>query len=297
MLALHLTILLVHSTSAPITTGCEESQRIELSRALSSPPEVCVSPGVLTTFIFDTPASVDLQQESRFEEVFRGPKSLGIIPPRDMALGERLRLSFRPGNGIRAEEVTLLLVASSEATRQVEVFRSMRTRESFERELKQERAKTQQVIQELTRLRAEVEQFRQQQADPRQLRWLITHGVLGLEGIRARPLPPSLMGDQNSGLHIDKGILYRSEQRVAIALWLVNSTPQPWHLKKASLTASHGRRVPGVQDWQQENAQGDEVFMIIIEMDVASIPSPGEYTLTLNDHRDDKIALNAIELP
>src|SRR5690349_8383226 len=98
-LPLMLTLSLTQNPTPPGTMGCEEIQRIEQARTTLAPHEFCVSPGLMTGVFFDAPVSVELQEEFRFEAVSRGRTSISVMPPRDMAPGERLRLSARYVDG------------------------------------------------------------------------------------------------------------------------------------------------------------------------------------------------------
>jgi uncharacterized protein (TIGR02268 family) len=294
-----LMLSLTQTPSPAGTMGCEEIQRIERARTALAPQELCVSPGLMTGVFFDVPVSVELQEESRFESVSRGRTSISVVPPRDMAPGERLRMSARYLDGNHPEDtVTLFLVASrGQSTRQVEVFRDTRTRESFERELEQERAESQRTQQELTRLRLEFESFRQQYGDPRQLRWLISSGSMTREGVRARTFKQSLIGHESNNLRVDRGVSYRSEHRVAIELWLVNLGASPWRLSRAIVKDNHGKNLQIVYTWHQEVPAENVAFMVIIEMEHPSANSVDECNLELRADSGNSTHVRGIELP
>jgi uncharacterized protein (TIGR02268 family) len=137
--------LLQDSPLTPPSAGadCQEVQRLELSLELGRSWEICVSPGLLTGFVIDSIARVDVEDELRFAEVMRGRTSISLMPPRDMRPGERLRLTARLTQGELSDSITFVLVAhEGQATRQVEVYRDERTREAFLNEVAQEHAKT-----------------------------------------------------------------------------------------------------------------------------------------------------------
>jgi uncharacterized protein (TIGR02268 family) len=297
-LPLILTLSLVQNASTLEMTDCEEIQRIELSRTALAPHEVCVSPGLMTGFFFDATVSVELQDELRFEEVSRGRTSISVLPPRDMAPGERLRFSARYVDGHTRDAVTLTLVAASgQATRQVEVFRDTRTRESFESELKQERAKNQHSLREMERLRFEFDQFRQQYGDTRQLRWLISSGSMTREGIRAKAFMGPRVEYRGNDLLVEKGVTYRSGNRAAIEIWLVNSSPTPWRPIDADLRDAHNLQLETVYLWQKGPSVVDVAFMVIIEVGAASDRQLGECSLVLRDDIGRDIAIKGIEMP
>ncbi|HEX8536423.1 MAG TPA: DUF2381 family protein [Cystobacter sp.] len=298
-LPLMLTLSLTQNPAPPGSMGCEEIQRIERARTALAPHEICVSPGLMTAVFFDEPVSVELQEEFRFEAVSRARTSISVMPPRDMAPGERLRLSARPVEGSHQEDaVTLSLVTSpGQSTRQVEVFRDTRTRESFERELMQERAENQRRQQELTRLQLEFERFREDHADPRQLRWLIASGSMAREGIRARTFKKSLIGYTDKELRVDRGVSYRSEYRVAIELWLVSSGSRPWRATRATAKVSHSKDLKITYVWQREVSVVNVAFLVIVEMDPPSAGASGECALSIRDDSGDEVYIPGIELP
>lgn len=167
-----LTLLLAEIPGVPRAgaVDCPDIQRIELSRRAQALPEICVSPGFLTGIRFDAPVSVDLQDENRFEDVARSRTSIQLMPPTAMMPGERLRLSMRYLDGASAHEVVFILVASGEhSTRQVEVFRDQRSRESLDAELRHEQTKNQRLREELAQLRRERDELRESAEDPPRL--------------------------------------------------------------------------------------------------------------------------------
>ncbi len=298
-LPLMLTLSLTQNPAPPGHMDCEEIQHIERTRTALTPHEICVSPGRMTGIVFDVPVSVELQEELRFEEVSRGRTSISVMPPRDMAPGERLRLSARYVDGNhQGDALTLFLVATpDQSTRQVEVFRDTRTRESLERELEQERAERQRSQQELTRLRLEFEQLRQKYADPRQLHWLIYSHSMTREGVRARTFKKSLIGLEGKQLRVDRGVSYRSKYRVAIELWLVYSGSIPWNNIGIEVRSLPDGDWPIVYSWQQAMPEVNVAFMVIIEMEVPSDRSSVACDLSLWDDSGNKLIITGIEFP
>ncbi|OJH34092.1 hypothetical protein BON30_45635 [Cystobacter ferrugineus] len=253
----------------------------------------------MTGVVFDAPVSVELQEEFRFEEISRGRTSISVMPPRDMAPGERLRLSARYVDGNHQEDaLTLFLVASpDQSTRQVEVFRDTRTRESFERELAQERAERQRSQQELARLRLELEQLRQQYEDPHQLYWLIFNRSMTREGVRARTFKKSLIGLESKELRIDRGVSYRSKYRVAIELWLVHSGSSPWRDIVIEARRTNGEEWPIVHTKQQAMPVVNVAFMLVIEMEAPAAWASEECDLHLHDGAGKNLNITGIEFP
>ncbi len=179
---------------SPFVANCEDVERVELSLASSEVAhEICISPGLMTGFLFDVPASVELQDEVRFAEVLRGYGGISFVPPKDMASGERIRLTVRFGEGESQQGITFMLVARrGQATRQVEVYRDPRPRESYRQEVERERAKNQKLLEENQQLRAQL-------IKPGGLRGLFLDGALRENGIPAKELLPRSIEQHSNG--------------------------------------------------------------------------------------------------
>jgi len=271
-----LALVLLPGSEAPLSGACEEIQRIELSAPAAS-REVCVSPGLMTGFISDAPAVVELQDEVRFAQVMRGRSGLSLVPPPDMAPGERLRLTARWGEGPSQQSVTFALVVAhpGRATRQVEVYRDQRSREALLQENSQERAANQ-------RLREQVHHLQARLAQSGGLRGLLLAGELGEGGIPARQLKvePSEqhMGD---ALSFSRAVTYRSLHSVAAEVWVDNSGAEPWRAEGASLVSATGEELKGVRVGQAEPIEPHHVRRVFIEADAAPGVPHGEVTIRL----------------
>ncbi|HYO70816.1 MAG TPA: DUF2381 family protein, partial [Archangium sp.] len=85
-------------SASPRVDECEAaSPRIELSpsSAKRQAPVVCISPGVPTTFRFDSviePESVKIQERERFEDVTPGQKNLLLVPLENLVAGKHFEL-------------------------------------------------------------------------------------------------------------------------------------------------------------------------------------------------------------
>jgi uncharacterized protein (TIGR02268 family) len=259
---------------------CEDVRRIELSRLPTrGEREICVSPGLMTGLIFDAPISVELQDEVRFVEVTRGRSGISFVPPRDLVEGERLRLTARFMDGASPESIAFTLVAhSGRASHQVEVYRDRRTRESFQQEAVQERAKHQQLSEENQQLRGELERMRARLEQPAGLRDVIISGAMGTNGVEAFPLT-GLKEVPERDLWATRGICYRSDGRVAAAVWVRNSGTEPWTMVGASLSI-HGEPMKGVV-WQGEPVAPGATGLVVVEVTGASAALRGDATLSL----------------
>jgi uncharacterized protein (TIGR02268 family) len=274
----------------PLDGPCEDVRRIELSlEPTAATREVCVSPGLVTSFLFDKPAGVDLQDEVRFMEVMRGRGSIGLVPPRDMAPGEHLRLTARFGDGASQESVTFVLMAySGQATRQVEVYRDQRPRESYQLEVAQERAKVRQLLLDLHEMRSQLKRASG-------LRGLISSAVLGVKGVQAQPFPPKLTGYSESDLTVESGTNYRSDTSVAVRVKMQNSGEEPWTVEEAALTVD-GEPLKGLI-WVAESIPPNDARQVVVEVDARREELRGGATLILRGKDSRVINISGITFP
>lgn len=283
------------SAAVEPATACEESRRIELALTLTvEAREICVSPGMMTGFLFDTPLEdVELQDEVRFVEVLRGQRGISFVPPQELARGERLRLTARFGTGAPQERITFFLVAHrGQATRQVDVYLHMRPRESYQQEIEEERAKNQRLRQEKQELRAELERARG-------LRSLLANGTVGLIGVLTLKLanPDKQLAPPDGAVSFKDGASYRTEKTVAVQVWLWNSNAEPWMTHRASLVDANGEEVPGLHLRQDEPVQPNKLGSVIVEVDADRNEAHGEFKLTLWDEKSRVITIPGVRFP
>ena len=276
----------------PTVAACEDVHRVELSRALAvSSRDICVSPGLLTGFLFDVPASTELQDEVRFVEVSRGRSSISFVPPGDMLPGERLRLTAILQDGASRERLTFTLIAHrGQATRQVEVYRDRRPRESVQQEAEQERAKSQRLREENIQLRARMERMKG-------LGHLLATKVIGSEGVPALTITARRTGPSEGVLTITRCVSYRTNHTVAAEVWLENSTEDPWTVVGASLVDAQGQELKGMDFWQEEPILPHSTGSVIVEVDATSTQALGDLKLRLWDAELRVIILPSVRFP
>ena len=275
----------------PADVTCESS-RIELGRAPSlSPRDVCVSPGLVTSFLFDVPiAFVDLQGEVHFVEVVRGQRMLSVMPPQDMQPGERLRLTMGLEGG-DAQRVTFMLVAHrGQATHQVQVFHDPRPVESLRQECEQERAKNQRLLQENERLRVRIRRTRG-------LSLLLSTNTTGLNEPLIRSLNLRASSESDGELSFNRVLTYRTVDSIAVKLWLRNQGSTPWSVTGASLVDSRGEELRGLQWFQNKNMAPDDSASVVVEADAAQSDTLGPMTLTLWDEHSRSITFSQVAFP
>ncbi|MBM7117513.1 DUF2381 family protein [Archangium primigenium] len=243
-----LSFLLVYSVLASTTPlgtrACEEVQRIELPRQPTGVLEVCVRPQSLTEFTFDAPVVVHVQDENRFEQVTRSPTSLQVLPPRDLAPGERIRLSVTYPDR-QGQETFLLDLMGMEgpSTRHVEISRSPRVPDVNTDALAAERIESQRLQAELARLERELHQLRETLMDPRRLTGLVaSSSISNWSGIKMRafaitsqapPVAPSTR----------QGLCYRSAYRVVVDMGKVPAPLRPWRAENADAWDAEGQKL------------------------------------------------------
>lgn len=291
-------MLLVLHQEAPLATPssatrCDEQQRIELSLAPATRvDEICVSPGIMTGILFDAPVSVDIQDEVRFVEVLRGRSGISFVPPQDMVPGERLRLTVSIPGGDAPQSVTFTLRAHrGQATRQVEVFRDRRTRESYQQELDQERAMNQKLQEENQWLRTRLEQSQG-------LRSLFFDDALGFQGVRADSLEQGESGRHLDGDFLVKRVVtYRSRHSVAVEILLQNTGTEPWIAEGASLVTQTGEKLGEISIGQFGPIPPSEIQRVFVEANVALGKPRGEVTLRMWNAEARTLTLSNVSFP
>jgi uncharacterized protein (TIGR02268 family) len=270
-------------------------QRIELSLAPNTSREICISPGLLTGFVFDAPVVVDLEEEIRFAEVTHGRTSINFLPPGDGVIGERLRLTARFLDGTSVTFV--LVIHSGQASRQIEVYRDKRTKESYQHEVAQAHAKNQQLQQELERFRRQLEQLREECGEPSSMRRLIASRSMSQAGIRAKELTREFIGYSEGPLSVIRGITYRSDDRIAVEVWLLNLSMTPWIAVAASLVDAKGNELKGMQIWLEGGViPPKESRLVVLEVEAGQNPQ-GDVTLVLRENGPRAITIPKVAVP
>ncbi|HEX5746108.1 MAG TPA: DUF2381 family protein [Archangium sp.] len=279
------------ATAQPPLPDCEASpSRVELPAEPTGEVQVvCISPELPITFRFDSPlvpGSLELQARERFEDVAPGMRSFTLHPPADLQTGERFKVAVRFADGAAPTSATFMLVAHPAlGTRQVNVFRLKRTVEDYQRENQEERKKSQQLGQELERMRLE--------KGPGGLTGLIASGLMAVEdqSVKAEEITKGITLPASNALGILKAISYRSTTRaknvvrVAVAVELVNLGTQPWTLKDAALVGKGQEPKPMKVSWQPSPIQPDpkELGVVVVEWELTAREARGSFTLKMWD--------------
>jgi uncharacterized protein (TIGR02268 family) len=269
MLSSLILVAILQQSSLDVGVGsaaCED-QSIELAHPPSgSPREVCISPGLATTFVSDVPmASVDLEQEVFFEDVTRGRRMLGLMPPREMQPGERRRLTLTLSGGREPQQVSFTLVVHrGQATRQIEVFRDRRSFDSLRQEIEQARAKNQRLHQENERLLARIRSIRA-------LSLLLSTDAAWPREVPVRQKSLSKSFTSDGSVSALRGNAYRVRNSIAVRLWLHNDSSEPWSVAGVSLVDAHGLERKGLQ-WSQERSVAPQgVDFVVVEAEAGEV--------------------------
>lgn len=283
----------------PIAAACKELQRVELALAPATTGwEVCVSPGLMTNFVFDAPVQAELQDEVRFLEVAKGRSTLSLLPPPDLMPGERLRLTAHLGNGANQQRVTFSLVAHlGQATHQVEVYRDQRSRESLWQELAQEQAENRQLRDEREQMRAQIEQLQSKLEQSGGIRDLLAHRALSLHGIQYGEFSRKEFIRSEGILTYEWGFGYRSDKSIAAELGLKNLSPEPWTAVVGSLVDAQGNEVGRVKLRQETPIAPNSEGSVIVEVDALRTEGLGELTLSLKDESSRGITIPGLTFP
>jgi uncharacterized protein (TIGR02268 family) len=284
---LALAVLRVAPAVVPTATVCQDVLRVELSQTRGASQEICVSPGLLTGFVFDASVVVDLEEEHRFGEVIRGRTSISLMPPGDGVAGERLRLNARYLDGASISFV--LVVHPGQATRQVEVYKDKRTQESYQHEVAQAHAKNQQLQQALDQLRAEC-------GEPSSLRRLIVSGAMKKMGVKVQQVE-AFNGYVEGSLSVSQCMTYRTSSRVAMEVTLLNTGTEPWTVVEASLVDAKGNELKRTLIWHEGGAASPKKHsLLVLEFELEGKVPQGEFTLMLRENGPRSLTLQNVSM-
>jgi uncharacterized protein (TIGR02268 family) len=277
-------------TATPAPPACQQHQRIELSQPLSSEArEICIRPGMLTGVLFDVPVTVDLQDEVRFAEVLHGARGISFVPPPDLTPGERLRLTVRFTQEPSPSSTTFLLVSHpGHVTHQVDVVHDDRSRDTLLRELEEERARNQRLLEHNLALRTRLER-------PIRLSQLVEGDLLGLRGVEAHSLVDAFSWRLDGPVSVLSGRSYRSQEQLAVVVLLRNNRDTPWTLSRVSWTNSRGTPLENVDFVAPGPIEPRGTQRLILEASLAWEARMGR--LSLEDEEGQGITLHPLPEP
>lgn len=267
-------------------------RRLELTPSPAALPELCVSPGLSTTLLFDEELvleTVELEGRERFRRVESTGGLLLLLPSERLAPGERLRLKVRFAEAAPVSSAAFVLVVHREqAERQVEVSAPPASGLC--------QAELQRKEVELQRCLAQ----RPSPSNPASLAALIM-----LEGVDARLLasrsaePPSLSGASGEAFLVKQVMLHRSRSRFVVELQVLNTHhPAPWMAAGATLLGRSGERLQPFTVLQEHPLGPAEVGRVWVEAPVELVEHWGPLTLEVWDaERTHTFTLKDLRLP
>jgi len=279
---------------------CEAGiRRIELTTASTSEvPELCISPELSTTLLFEgaelLPDSVNLDGRERFKRVDPASTVLRLTPSERMVPGERFRLTVRFRDGAAPSSAAFWLVVSpGQVSPLVEVYRESRTVESYQQEAKEKDTQLRQCQQDTERLRAEKE-------GPGGLAGLLALGLLGHKGISSKDIVKSIEEHPSNVARILQAYSYRSARTVAVDLVLLPAQgTKSWSAVRAELVGPRGRTLRVKPPWQQEPIQfAVENWHVVVEAETTEEEAQGSFTLRLwNEDGTRSVIVSGITFP
>lgn len=273
--------------------------RIEL-RPESSPGvgPVCVSAGVATTFLFDTPLKPGrllLQGQERFGEPLLGERGVTLVPRSELEEGERFRLTVEFADGMSPSKIEIILVAHpARAVRQVHVYRHSRPLEEL---LAEAQARVQSLEREVVRLNQEVTRLKTVTGAPSDLGDLLTSRFfIPDQGLAAQEITSQITLVGKSSLLLEKAWSLHAGMQFAVWLKLFNSAAQGWEAAGGLLVGPEGEIA--VKVWQAETiAPGAQQPVVVVPL-AASVRAGVRYELRLwNASGKRSIALGELSFP
>ena len=265
------------------TTG---TRHLELTaQRPSEPPEVCIHPGLSTTFFFDARlARMELDGLARFRVADLGTESLTLMPTGALADGERVPLKVFFQDGAAPVSATFTLVVHpSEAERQVEVTRQPRSCASCQEGERRARAEALQCRQEMAHLEAEC-------AGRTGLLGLIAQELIG-RGITRKNISKQVISRPGNTLQSLSALGYRSDTgrveggrrvvRLAVEQQVQNTGTRPWTPAGAVLLGPQHTEWKALGVLPLEPIARGKKHSIAVEVEATEEEARGTFTLKL----------------
>jgi uncharacterized protein (TIGR02268 family) len=271
----------------PAISRSASARPIELTAEPSSEaPEVFISPGKSTTLTFDSELlrtggggdTVELEKRESFALVDSGGTVLRLIPSDRLKPGDRVRMKVQfKERAAPSGAVFILVVRASEAERVVEVYRNVRSVESYQQETREARAETAQCRAALARTQAEC-------AGPAGMRSLLAARHLDEGGVRPQDLTEGVTRAPGSALTVVLVRSYRATGLVAVELELTAPEgAQPFTVAGAALTGKRGEELMILPVWSSGpiTANSGVPGRVAVEAVVTAGQVQGTFTLKL----------------
>jgi uncharacterized protein (TIGR02268 family) len=292
---LALLLLVTASVARAQPSPCQNPvRRIELATSPGPPPELCVSPGLSSTLLFDqelATEAVELDGRERFRRVEATGSLLVLIPSERLAPGERLRLKVRFKEASPAASAAFMLVVyRDQAERQVEITHPpapgtcqaelQRKEEELQRCLDQRSSPPPQALASLAALMME--------------------GAIDPRLATSRDVTsPSVIPAPAEGLAVTQVILHRSLSRFVVEVHVKNTSPEkPWMVAGATLLGPSGKVLEPFHVLQRQPLEPGEFGEVWVEVPVPSSGAIGPFTLEVWDsERTSTFTLKGLRMP
>ncbi|MGZ3460297.1 MAG: DUF2381 family protein [Archangium sp.] len=291
--------IVVPPTPAP--WDVEAARHVELTADTASQEyAVGISPDLTTTLLFNAPlvrGGVVLEERELFHLVMvdEAHGALTLLPSGALPLGKQLRLTVRfADDGVPASATFRLVVHSTRAEPQVNVYRQPRSAESYQQEVRQERERAERCEAELARTQAE-------QKGPGGLVGLLESGLVAKKGVEARDLWGTTQQRPEESLRVSEAFSYRAQGRVAVALAVENTSTQPWNVDEdgAALVGKGGSRLRVLRIWQPEPIPpAKEPGRVLVEAEATDEEARDTYVLKLREAKGPRtVTLRGVKFP
>ena len=277
---------------------CESRRRFELSLPTTPDHEICIGPGLMTSFLFDTPSVVKLQDETRFQQVIRGRTAISFMPPRDMLPGERVRLTAElETDGPPQLVIFTLVMQTHQATHQVDVYRDRRDWGTLHEQLHQTLLAKGRLDAENASLRLELGEARTALDLSSGLRAIYVMGLLTKKGVvcgqgsdPSHPATPSEL--KQTGVRSCRGGSF-----VSVEVWIDNNGGGSWTLTSAVLVNARGESKKSVRIWQNTAIKPGMSDPVFAEFEASVEETQGLNTLSLESRGGTTLTIGAVTFP
>ncbi|MBZ4408183.1 DUF2381 family protein [Myxococcus sp. XM-1-1-1] len=258
-------------------------RRLEVGGEVAAPSlDIRISPGRATTLFFDARIRTEevlLEGRERFHRVGLADDHLVLVPSTTFRQGERLRLEVRFLDGAAPEQLVVWLVVDPmRGEPQVEVFRRVRTAESYRREVEELRARLAQARSELERL----------QSTGRASSSL--EELVAMLGRSSRSLYVQVLesaSPQGPDLYAKaiRHVALHSHWSALVLGISAESEGLGWVASGGSLTRDSGQVLELKPPWQSTPLRAEEEQDVVVLLADEAALTPGRYTLKLWDVR------------
>ncbi|MFL5347500.1 MAG: DUF2381 family protein [Hyalangium sp.] len=274
-----------------------EARRIELVAGSAPAPELCISPGVATTLLFEralVEEAVVLEGRERFRRVEAAGNLLVLVPSEQLQPGERLRLQVRFAKGAVPESATFVLgVHRGQAEHLVEVSFPPPPADTCQVELQSKQAQLQRCLEEHSQLSAGGE-------GRNTLAGLIAANLVNEKGLSISELSAQELSFAPADtFNVARMTLYRSSKRLAIELELENlNGDTPWVPEGAALQGQPGEVLEALSVLHRAPRVPGGGQLIWVELALPSERAHRTFTLTLwNAGKARTLTLQGVKLP